>query len=226
MEGKLILVADDDEAICDTVEDGLHLAGYRTLRATDGLVAYEVVRTEHPDLVILDVNMPKLDGFGVMKRMRDAGFTFPVIFLTARHDRVDTVTGLKLGADDYVRKPFGLEELLLRVAAVLRRASGEDNEVLTCGPLLMDTAEHSVRVNSERVDLSPTEYRLLEFLLRNMNRAVSKDQILDAVWGIDFKSSTTVVETFVSYLRKKIGPEAASHLQTVRGVGFKMVEEK
>lgn len=222
----MILVADDDEAICDTVEDGLHLAGYRTMRVADGLAAFETVRTQHPDLVILDVNMPKLDGFGAMQRMRDAGFTVPVIFLTARHDRVDTVTGLKLGADDYVRKPFGLEELLLRVAAVLRRAAGEDNEVLKCGPLTMDTTEHSVRVNSEIIELSPTEYRLLEFLLRNMNRAVSKEQILDAVWGIDFKSSTTVVETFVSYLRKKIGPDAAAHLQTVRGVGFKMVESR
>ncbi len=224
MTDKLILVVDDDDAICDTVEDGLHLAGYRTLRASDGAEGFEVVRTQHPDLVILDVNMPKLDGFGTLQRMREAGLNMPVIFLTARHDRVDTVAGLKLGADDYVRKPFGLEELLLRVAAVLRRAIGADNEILSCGPLAMDTAEHVVRVKGSAVDLSPTEYRLLEFLLRHMNRAVSKEQILDAVWGIDFNSSTTVVETFVSYLRKKIGSEAAAHLQTVRGVGFKMVE--
>lgn len=224
MTDKLILVVDDDDAICDTVEDGLHLAGYQTLRAGDGVEGFEAVRTHHPDLVILDVNMPKLDGFGTLQRMREAGLNMPVIFLTARHDRVDTVAGLRLGADDYVRKPFGLEELLLRVAAVLRRAIGVDNEVLSCGPLAMDTAEHVVRVEGKAIELSPTEYRLLEFLLRHLNRAVSKEQILDAVWGIDFNSSTTVVETFVSYLRKKIGLEAASHLKTVRGVGFKMVE--
>lgn len=221
---SLVLVVDDDAAICDTVEDGLHLVGYRTLRASDGVQGFEMVRKHHPDLVILDVNMPKLDGFGTLQRMRDAGLTMPVILLTARHDRVDTVAGLKLGADDYVRKPFGLEELLLRVAAVLRRSAGADRELLTCGPLMMDTAEHAVRVGGAVVELSPTEYRLLEFLLRHMNRAVSKEQILDAVWGIDFDSSTTVVETFVSYIRKKIGPDAAAHLRTIRGVGFKMVE--
>lgn len=224
MAGQLILVADDDEAICDTVEDGLHLAGYRTVRALDGLEAFDVVRQSHPDLVILDVNMPKLDGFGTLQRIRDAGLSMPVVFLTARQERGDTVTGLKLGADDYVRKPFGLEELLLRVSAVLRRSGGEEREVLSCGPLSMDIVEHTVTVDGAVIELSPTEYRLLEFLLRNMNRAVTKEQVLDAVWGIDFKSSTTVVETFISYLRKKIGPEAAAHLRTVRGVGFKMVD--
>lgn len=224
MAGKLVLVVDDDPAICDTVEDGLHLAGYDTLRANNGVTGFEVVRTKRPDLVILDVNMPKLDGFGTLERMRNAGISTPVILLTARHDRTDTVTGLKLGADDYVRKPFGLEELLLRVAAVLRRSHGDEHEVLRCANLRMDTDEHSVVVDDERIELSPTEYRLLEFLLRHLNKVVSKEQILDAVWGIDFDSTTTVVETYVSYLRKKIGTEAASHLHTVRGVGFKLVE--
>ncbi len=217
-------MADDDEAICDTIEDALHLAGYLTMRAKDGQMALDRVRSDRPDLVILDVNMPKLDGFEVLRKMRSLSITTPAILLTARHEREDAVTGLKLGADDYVKKPFGLEELLLRVAAVLRRVNGESDSVLLCGTISLSVARHEVVCAGNAIDLSPTEFRLLEYLMENKNRVLTKQQLLDAVWGIDFDSSTTVVETFISYLRKKMSPEIDNMLVTVRGIGFKLVD--
>lgn len=218
-------MADDDEAVCDTIEDALHLAGYLTMRARDGQMALDRVRSDRPDLVILDVNMPKLDGFEVLRKMRSLSITTPAILLTARHEREDAVTGLKLGADDYVKKPFGLEELLLRVAAVLRRVNGESDSALVCGTISLSVARHEVNCAGNTIDLSPTEFRLLEYLMENKNRVLTKQQILDAVWGIDFDSSTTVVETFISYLRKKMSPEIDNMLVTVRGIGFKLVDK-
>lgn len=226
MANQRVLVADDDEAICDTIEDALHLAGYQTLRAKDGQIALDKVKNEKPDLVILDVNMPKLSGFEVLRKMKSLNIATPAILLTARHEREDTVTGLRLGADDYVKKPFGLEELLLRVAAVLRRVTLEDEETLRCGQIQLSNSQHEVTCNARIVDLSPTEFKLLEYLMENKNRVMSKQQILDAVWGIDFDSSTTVVETFISYLRKKLTPEIDEMLITVRGIGFKLIDEK
>ena len=225
MAVQRILVADDDEAICDTIEDALHLAGYLTMRAKDGQMALDRVRSDRPDLVILDVNMPKMDGFEVLRKMRSLSITTPAILLTARHEREDAVTGLKLGADDYVKKPFGLEELLLRVAAVLRRVSGESDSALICGPISLSVARHEVMCAGTIADLSPTEFRLLEYLMENKNRVLTKQQLLDAVWGIDFDSSTTVVETFISYLRKKLAPEIDDMLLTVRGIGFKLIDK-
>ena len=225
MAAQRILVADDDEAVCDTIEDALHLAGYLTMRAKDGQMALDRVRSDRPDLVILDVNMPKLDGFEVLRKMRSLSIATPAILLTARHEREDAVTGLKLGADDYVKKPFGLEELLLRVAAVLRRVNGESDSVLLCGTISLSVARHEVVCAGNAIDLSPTEFRLLEYLMENKNRVLTKQQLLDAVWGIDFDSSTTVVETFISYLRKKMSPEIDNMLVTVRGIGFKLVDK-
>ena len=225
MAAQRILVADDDEAVCDTIEDALHLAGYLTMRARDGQMALDRVRSDRPDLVILDVNMPKMDGFEVLRKMRSLSITTPAILLTARHEREDAVTGLKLGADDYVKKPFGLEELLLRVAAVLRRVNGESDSALVCGTISLSVARHEVVCAENAIDLSPTEFRLLEYLMENKNRVLTKQQLLDAVWGIDFDSSTTVVETFISYLRKKMSPEIDSMLVTVRGIGFKLVDK-
>lgn len=224
MGGQLVLVVDDDDAICDTVEDGLHLSGYRTVRATDGSAALAAVREHHPDLVILDVNLPRIDGFEVLRRVRADGTTTPVIMLTARHERHDAVNGLKLGADDYVSKPFGLEELLLRVQAILRRAGVAEVRSLSCGPLRVDLDVHEVRVHDEVVNLSPTEFRLLAYLMEHHGRVLSKEQILEAVWNIDFETGTTVVETFISYLRRKLGNDAGSLIKTVRGVGFRLVE--
>ncbi len=227
MGSQLVLVVDDEEAVCDIIVDALHLAEYRTLRAGDGATALTMMREQQPDLVILDVNMPRMTGFEVLERMRQAGIMTPAILLTARHSREDTVTGFRLGADDYVKKPFGLEELLLRVSAVLRRTSGAGEEVvLRCGQVAMSLDVHEVTVGDELVELSPTEFRLLRYLMENKNHVLSKQQILDAVWGIDFDSNTTVVETFVSYLRKKLAHEGEQALVTVRGVGFKIVDPK
>lgn len=227
MESQLVLVVDDEEAVCDIIVDALHLADYRTLRAGDGVTALTMMREQQPDLVILDVNMPRMTGFEVLERMRQAGIITPAILLTARHSREDTVTGFRLGADDYVKKPFGLEELLLRVAAVLRRTSGPDEEVvLRCEPIVMNLDVHQVTVGDDVVELSPTEFRLLRYLMENKNRVLTKQQILDAVWGIDFDTNTTVVETFVSYLRKKLAHDGEQNLITVRGVGFKIVDSK
>lgn len=224
MTGQRVLVVDDDEAICDTVEDGLHLAGYETIRATDGAEAVRLIHEKRPHLVILDVNLPKIDGFEVLRRVRNEKDDTPVIMLTARHDRHDTVSGLKMGADDYVSKPFGLEELLLRVGAVLRRSTRNEGSTIVCGSVTVDLTAHEVRCGDRLVDLSPTEYRLLVYLMENKNRVVTKEQILASVWDITFESGTTVVETFISYLRKKLSPEAGSLVRTVRGVGFRMVE--
>lgn len=227
MGSQLVLVVDDEEAVCDIIVDALHLAEYRTLRAEDGATALTLMREQRPDLVILDVNMPRMTGFEVLERMRQVGILTPAILLTARHSREDTVTGFRLGADDYVKKPFGLEELLLRVSAVLRRTSGADEEsVLQCGKVVMNLDVHQVTLGDDPVELSPTEFRLLRYLMENKNHVLSKQQILDAVWGIDFDSNTTVVETFVSYLRKKLTHEDEQVLVTVRGVGFKIVDPK
>lgn len=227
MGPQLVLVVDDEEAVCDIIVDALHLAEYRTLRAEDGATALTLMREQRPDLVILDVNMPRMTGFEVLERMRQVGILTPAILLTARHSREDTVTGFRLGADDYVKKPFGLEELLLRVSAVLRRTSGADEEsVLQCGKVVMNLDVHQVTLGDDPVELSPTEFRLLRYLMENKNHVLSKQQILDAVWGIDFDSNTTVVETFVSYLRKKLTHEDEQVLVTVRGVGFKIVDPK
>ena len=221
-----ILVADDDEAICDTVEDALHLARYTTIRARNGQEALDQIRKQRPDLAILDVNMPKLNGFELVQKLRTLGIDTPIIFLTARHNREDVVSGLKIGADDYVKKPFGIEELLLRVSVILRRLAPHENQTLICGPISLDVSKHEVFCGSRIVKLSPTEFRLLEYFLENQNRVLTKQQVLDAVWGIDFESNTSVVETFVSYLRRKLSPEIDELLLTERGIGFKLVRPR
>ena len=219
-----ILVVDDDPAICDTVEDALHLAGHATLRASNGDAALEIIRHERVSLVVLDVNMPKVSGFDVLRKLRALKDATPVILLTARDDRNDVIEGFRVGADDYVTKPFGLEELLLRIAAVLRRTMVATTDVLRCAGLTIDRDRHLVTLDDSPIELSPTEFRLLEYLLENQGRVMSREQILDAVWGIDFDSSTTVVETFVSYLRRKLGPSGPDYIKTIRGVGITLRE--
>ncbi|MEY2740996.1 MAG: Transcriptional regulatory protein PrrA [Actinomycetota bacterium] len=225
--GATILVVDDDAAVRDTVVDGLTIAGYRTLQAVDGATALDAIVRERPDLVILDRTMPHVDGMAVLARLRAAGNRVPVIVLTARHDQEDRVAGLREGADDYVGKPFGLEELLLRVGAVLRRrtaATDGATPALVCGAIAIDPDGVRASAGGAPLELSPTEYRLLVHLVEHKERVRSKEQLLDAVWGVDFDASTAVVDTYVSYLRRKLGPHAA-HLVTVRGFGVKMTEQ-
>jgi two-component system OmpR family response regulator len=217
-----VLVVDDDASVRATVADSLRLAGYTAIEATDGAAAVDLATRESYDLVILDVNMPRVDGFTVLEKLRRRKADLPVIMLTARGEREDVVRGLKLGADDYVRKPFGLEEFLLRVSAVLRRASGpETSAVITCGDVVLDLGATTAKHDGLEVSLSPTEFRLLHRLMLHPGQVLSKSHLLESVWGIDYDTSTTVVETFVSYLRKKLDRDGHEHIKTVRGFGIR-----
>ena len=216
---QFVLVVDDEPAVNDLICDALRLAGFRTESAADGFLALQFLRRTTPDLVILDVNMPRIDGFETLERMRTAGDTTPVIILTARQERDDTRSGFERGADDFVHKPFSIEELVLRVRAVLRRtSSAHDAPILAVGGLRLDPARHEVTVDGATVDLSSTEFRLLEVLMENSGRVMSKERLLDRVWGGGAEPS--VVETYVSYLRRKLGD--ALSIRTVRGVGYQL----
>jgi two-component system OmpR family response regulator len=218
-----ILAVDDEESINDLICDALSLAGYQTIRARHGMEALHILREQSVDLVILDVNMPNVDGFEVLRRLRESGDATPVIILTARQDRDDTKRGFELGADDFVRKPFGLEELTLRVAAVLRRSSAPSTaRTLAVGRIVLDEEQHRATCDGATVELSPTEFRLLALLMRHAGKVMTKEQLLGQVWGISGGAETTVVETYVSYLRRKFGEHIS--IRTVRAVGYQMVE--
>ena len=220
-DGPCVLVVDDDPNINYLVSSALRLEGYRTLTADNGREALKAVDDGHPDLVVLDVMMPELDGFDVLKRLRQDGFDQPVIFLTARDGGDDRVRGLQAGGDDYVVKPVLIEELVARVAAVLRRSGNAGpSAVLTYADLALDEDAHRVTRGGHVVRLSPTEYKLLRYLLLNAERVLSRAQILDHVWGYDFEGESTVVETFISYLRRKVDADGPPLIQTVRGVGY------
>jgi two-component system OmpR family response regulator len=171
--------------------------------------------------------MPKLDGYELVERLREKGNMIPVIFLTARSEKPDVARGFRIGADDYISKPFGLEELVLRVAAILRRTfnSNEEKSQLHCGPVSLDFDAHIVTVDRVPVELSPTEFRLLAYLMENKNKVLTKHALLDEIWGMGFAESATVVDTFISYLRKKIHTETFTGIKTVRGIGFQIVDK-
>lgn len=218
---QLVLVVDDEPAVNDLICDALRLAGFRTHSAADGFLALQFLRTTTPDLVILDINMPRIDGFETLERMRAAGDQTPVIVLTARQERDDARAGFERGADDFVHKPFSIEELVWRVRAVLRRsASGEQDTTLRVGSIQLDPTRHEVSVDGQPVELSSTEFRLLEVLMENRGRVLSKEQLLSRVWGGGAEPS--IVETYVSYLRRKLGD--ALSIRTVRGVGYQLQE--
>lgn len=223
-----ILIVDDEAGVRDLLKDALKLAGFATEVASDGMNALTVLRTYSPDIMIIDINMPLMDGFELVERLRKNGNEVPVLMLSARADRVDVTRGLTLGADDYVVKPFGLEELVLRLKAILCRSqvSATPNNSLKCGPISIDDSTHTVTFNDDIVDLSPTEYRLLQVLIENKNRVLSKSVLLDDVWGITFESESTVVDTYISYLRKKLHRGDFEGIKTIRGVGFVIQEPK
>lgn len=227
-ERSTVLIVDDEVAVADLLEDALTLGGYQTLRAANGMEALRLVREQSPDLLLLDINMPLMNGFEVLTRLRDKGIETPVLFLTARDDRDDEKHGLKLGADDYVTKPFGVEELILRVKAVLRRVKKDSDmpSKLCVGPLEINFDERSVRVDDQEVNLSPTEFKLLAYLMQNKNRVLTKQQLLSNVWGINYDSETTVLDTYISYLRKKVDYQGYGLIKTVRGIGFQLKDPK
>lgn len=223
-----ILIVDDEAGVRELLKDALKLAGFETHVANDGMSALTALRSFTPDIMIIDINMPLMDGFELVERLRKNGNDVPVLMLSARADRVDVTRGLTLGADDYVVKPFGLEELVLRLKAILRRSqiSGMASTSLTCGPISIDDATHTATFNDDVVDLSPTEYRLLQVLIENKNRVLTKTALLDDVWGITFESESTVVDTYISYLRKKLHRDGFEGIKTIRGVGFTIQEPK
>jgi two-component system OmpR family response regulator len=225
---QLIMVIDDEAGVRELLADALKLAGFETVAAADAMVAQTMLRTIKPDLLIVDINMPMMDGFEFIERIRGNGDNTPALMLSARGDRADITRGLTLGADDYVTKPFGLEELVLRVRAILRRSQFTEaaSTSLTVGPITLDEATHKVTFNGEVVDLSPTEFRLLHVLLESKGRVLSKSFLLDEVWGINFETETTVVDTYISYLRKKLHRDGFEGIRTVRGVGFQLQLEK
>ena len=217
-----ILVAEDETSLNDLLQDALRMNGYETISAKHGLEALRLIREQKPDLVILDINMPQLDGFGVIEKLRNENNNVPVIVLTARDQRDDKSIGFGLGADDFVTKPSGLEELLMRVAAVLRRSKNTptSGNSLVIGNISLDVSNYRVSVKDEVIETSPTEFKLLHYLMENMGRVLTREQILSAVWGLDFATDGAVLDTYISYLRKKIGDNA--NIRTVRGVGYQI----
>ncbi|MGW1974426.1 response regulator transcription factor [Streptomyces sp. NPDC001889] len=225
-----LLVVEDDDSIRALLESVLGLTGYTVLSVGSGRAALLELERFTPDLVVLDVMLPDLDGFEVTRSLRAAGNGTPVLFLTARVD--DTVTGLRAGGDDYVTKPFGIEEVLLRVAAILRRtAEGphrtpdgrtreKADDVLLFADLRLDTARHEAHRAGEYIPLSPTEFNLLAYLMTNAGRVVRRTQIVEHVWHYDFAGDTRIIETYVKYLRRKIDRFEPPLIHTVRGVGY------
>ena len=217
-----ILVVVDEPAITDLLGTALRYMGYRVSTAATGHGALEAAASAAPDLVVLDVMLPDIDGFEVCRRLRDARDFVPVIFLSARDSEDDRVTGFVRGGDDYVTKPFSLDELTLRIGALLRRVRGGDpgDARLRYRDLEMDEDRHQVWRGGDEVELSPTEFRLLRYFLLNPERVLSKQQILDHVWQYDFNGEDNVVETYVSYLRRKVDAVEPRLLRTVRGFGY------
>lgn len=225
MKKVQILVVDDEPGVRELVGDVLELEGYDVTIAVDGLDALAYIRKQKFDLFVLDINMPKIDGLVLLEKVRGAGDQTPVLFLTARREKDDIHQGFRVGADDYVTKPFSIEELALRVAAILRRTNiAQTINILRCGPISIDLDQHLVKHEDEIIELSPTEYNLLHYLIERKNKVIRKETLLNAIWGIDFENNSTVVETYISYLRKKLHRDGFEGIKTVRGVGFQIVE--
>jgi two-component system OmpR family response regulator len=225
MTGERLLLVDDEENLRSMLEAALRHSGFEVASAATGREAIDAVPDARPDLIVLDVMLPDLDGFEVCRRLRSDGSRTPVLFLTARDGTDDKVRGLTLGGDDYLVKPFSLEELVARIHAVLRRAGAtRDDVVLSCADLELDDDAHRVMRGGVDVSLSPTEYNLLRFLLLNQGRVMSKAQILDHVWQYDFGGDGGVVETYIGYLRRKLDANGPRLIHTIRGFGYTLRE--
>jgi two-component system, OmpR family, response regulator len=217
-----ILVVDDEPNITDLVATTLRYEGFEVAVAGNGRDALSMVTSFHPDIVVLDVMLPDVDGFEVRTRLGERGEDVPVLFLTARDAPEDKVRGLTIGGDDYVTKPFSLEELVARIRAILRRISKGDRQagVMRFADLELDEETYEVRRHGQRIELTPTEFKLLRFLMLNPRRVMSKGQILDHVWEYDFGGDAAIVETYISYLRKKVDAVEPHLIHTVRGFGY------
>lgn len=222
MAGESLLVVDDEENLRSMLCAALRHNGFEISSVANGRDALTAIADTKPDLVVLDVMMPDLDGFEVCRRLRAANDHTPVLFLTARDATEDKVRGLTLGGDDYLEKPFSLEELVARATAILRRtgAANNDASVLKLEDLSLNDDAHIVLKADEFIHLSPTEYKLLRYLLINQGRVLSKAQILDHVWEYDFEGDGGVVETYIGYLRRKLDTTEPKLIHTIRGVGY------
>ncbi len=220
---RRVLVVDDEENVAHLVASALRFDGFETLTADSGSRALAAVAEHEPDLVVLDVMLGDLDGVEVLRRLRSGGSDVPVVFLTARDAGEHRVEGLRAGADDYVVKPFSVEELLARVHAVLRRTAPPARSpasLLTVADLELDEDSHEVRRAGREVQLTPTEFELLRYLMRNERVVLSKSQILERVWKYDFQGRSNIVELYVGYLRKKVDSVEPHLIHTIRGVGY------
>jgi len=222
-----LLVVEDEPNILELLAASLRYAGFEVVTAAAGTDAVQAAQRHRPDLIVLDVMLPDMDGFDVIRRLRGGGARIPVVFLTARDSTEDKIRGLTLGGDDYVTKPFSLAEVVARVQAILRRTGSElPGDVLRYADVTLDESRHEVFRGETRVDLTATEFALLRFFLMNPRRVLSKGQILQNVWKYDFGGNSNVVETYVSYLRKKLDALGPPLIRTVRQAGYMLEAEQ
>lgn len=214
-----ILIAEDEARIARFLDHGLTAQGYSTTSVTDGAAALDYASSGSFDLLLLDVGLPVMDGFAVLRRLREDGNAIPVIILTARSSVTDTVAGLEGGADDYLAKPFRFEELVARIRRRLRDDRSPESLVLTCGGLTLDLRSRQATVSGRTVDLSAREFALAEMLLRHAGQVLSREQLLDHVWGDDFDPSSNVVDVYIRHLRRKLGPD---RITTLRRMGYRL----
>jgi two-component system OmpR family response regulator len=224
MSGIRVLVVDDEPSIVDVISMALRFQGFEVASAATGADAIAAVAAQPPQLIVLDVMLPDFDGFEVARRLATARAHVPIIFLTARDATEDVVKGLTLGGDDYVTKPFSLEELVARIRTILRRSGlrDEDTSKLTFADLELDEDTHEVSRGDRPIELTATEFRLLRYLMLNPRRVLTRAQVLDHVWQYDFAGDARVLETYISYLRKKVDVEQPALIHTVRGVGYSL----
>jgi len=220
-----VLLVEDDVTLAETVKYNLEREGYTVLHAGDGMLALEIARREQPDILVLDIMLPRLDGFSVCRMLRKES-SIPIIMLTARQDEYDRIAGLEMGADDYLPKPFSMGELHARIRAILRRsdrAHGGDRDVMQLGTIKLDAGSRSIWRDNHEVQLSQKEFDLLACLMRNRGLALSRDVLLERVWGMDYVGDGRTVDVHIRWLREKIetDPSAPEYLQTVRGIGYR-----
>jgi two-component system OmpR family response regulator len=226
-ESGRILVVDDEPSLVDAVSTALRYEGFEVIEASTGRTAITATQDTDPDLIVLDVMLPDLDGFGVATRLRAERITTPILFLTARDTLEDKATGFAAGADDYLTKPFSLAELVMRVRAILRRSGATtdaESVLLTFADLELDIDAHQLRRGGVPIELTATEFNVLEYFMTNPGRVLSKAQILDNVWHYDFDGDSNICETYISYLRKKLNQHGPPLIHTVRLVGYVLRE--
>jgi len=216
-----ILIAEDDQQIREALDRILRFEGYETVLAKDGAAALEAFGQHAPDAALLDVMMPFVDGLSVVRKLRDRGNRTPILMLTARQETPDRVAGLDAGADDYLAKPFELDELLARVRALLRRTDHSDSVTLTCGDLLVDPAKRLVTRDGETIELTRTEFDILHTLITNAEIVMSRSQLYETIWGYDFETNSKSLDVHIGYLRRKLeAGDRARLVHTVRGIGY------